>query len=339
MQQEQLKKTGIKIESVASAVPSKVVKNQDLVNYLETSSSWIESRTGIKERRICDSSKKENSLSLSLQASLKALEKASLSPKDLDLILVATSTPDFLYPSTASRLQNLLQARQIPAFDLSAACSGFVFAFITACQFIQNKTYSKILLVGVDVHSRFIDWYDRSTAILFGDAAGALVLSAEQNSEQKSLLAFSLYSDGSKSDDLQLKCPNSKNNSPFFDDPPNSAKPSVSMNGRQIYQFAVESIPKLIKLNCQEAKIETSSIDYFVCHQANSRILNSSAQKLDLPSEKFLSNINKYGNTSAASIPLVLDEFQELIFQKGNLISILGFGAGLNWGGLIWRFN
>ncbi len=323
---------GVKISGLGSAVPPKIIKNSDLESLFETNSEWIESRTGILERRICEfSAEKPDSLDLSIKAAKQAL--GNTSPEELDLIIVATSTPDYLYPSTACRLQSALGAKNILAFDLSAACSGFVFALMTASQFIQLGTAKKVLIVGVDIHSRFMDWTDRSTAILFGDGAGAALIE-RTSAENNQLLSHSLHSDGSGACELYLKSvggqfPNGKIQKPVE---------TVFMNGKKIYQFAVKAIPDILANITGNIDLKTENIDYLICHQANQRILDSVAEKLNWPKEKCLSNIAKYGNTSAASIPLAWHEYKDQI-ENNSLLALVGFGAGLTWGGILWRWK
>jgi 3-oxoacyl-[acyl-carrier-protein] synthase III len=320
---------GVKVSGLGSAVPGKTVTNSDLENFLDTNSEWIETRTGIQERRIC--SPGEDSLSLSKEAALKAL--GNMPVTEIDLIIVATATPDFLYPSTACRLQAELKANKAVCFDLSAACSGFIYALVTAAQFIQLGTYKRALVVGVDVHSRFMDWSDRSTSILFGDGAGALLVE-QTSTEQNQLLSHALHSNGEGGCDLTLACTGSE----YPLGKTTKEISNVKMNGRKIYSFAIKTIPESITESASLAGIETDQIDYLICHQANQRILESIAEKLHWPKEKCLSNIAKYGNTSAASIPLAWDEFKNKLPQE-CLLSLAGFGAGLTWGSLIWRWH
>ncbi len=322
---------GVRLAGLGSAVPSKIVTNEDLEKFLETNSEWIETRTGIKERRVCDAEKGEDSLSLSVEASLKAL--GELDPAEIDLIVVATSTPDFLYPSTACRIQEKIGAKKAVCFDVSAACSGFIYAMVTASQFIQLGTYQKALVVGVDIHSRFMDWSDRSTAILFGDAAGAIVLERTE-SQNNQLLSFSIHSDGTGSCDLSLK----NVGGAFPAGKELKHLEYVHMNGRKIYHFAVKTVPESVEEVAKKAGITSAEIDYLICHQANQRILDSVAEKLHWPHEKCISNISKYGNTSAASIPLAWDEFKDKLPQACTL-ALSGFGAGLTWGSLIWKWQ
>jgi 3-oxoacyl-[acyl-carrier-protein] synthase-3 len=322
---------GVKLSGLGHAVPSKIVTNQDLEKIIETSSEWIETRTGIKQRHVCSSEEVKDTLFLSKEASLKALN--GFPPSEVDLIIVATSTPDLLYPSTACRLQNALQAKECLAFDLSAACTGFVFALVTASQFLQLGTYKNALVVGVDIHSRFMDWTDRTTSILFGDAAGAVFLQST-DIQNNQLLSHSLHTNGDGGCDLTLGVGGSS-----F---PNGKSPqenqTVSMNGKKIYHFAVKTIPESISESAELAGLKTNDIDYLICHQANQRILDSVAEKMGWPSEKCISNISKYGNTSAASIPLAWSE-AAVNLKDNAIISLVGFGAGLTWGSAVWKWT
>jgi 3-oxoacyl-[acyl-carrier-protein] synthase-3 len=296
---------------------------------MDTNDEWIVSRTGIRERRVCQG--QENGLTLSQAASSQALAEAGLAPEELDAIIVATSTPDMLYPATACRLQQELGARNAVGFDLSAACSGFVFGLITASQFLRLGTHSRVLMVGVDVHSRYLDWQDRSVAILFGDGAGAIVLEACPEPENH-LLAQQMKSDGSGGCDLYIPIsghtyPEGRQSLPVG---------TVQMNGRRIYQFAVRNLPESISGVLGSAGVSVQDVSFFLCHQANQRILDALAERLEVPPERLLSNIERYGNTSAASIPLVWSENRHLM-EPGNLLCLSGFGAGLTWGSVLWR--
>jgi len=323
---------GVKLSGLGSCLPEKVITNQDLEKILDTNAEWIESRTGIKERHVCELNEEQtDTLDLSLKAAIQALNERK--PAEIDLIIVATSTPDYLYPSTACRLQTALGASKAFAFDLSAACTGFVYALVTASQFIQLGTCQRALVIGVDIHSRFLDWSDRSTAILFGDGAGAVLLE-RCPMEENELLAQALHSDGSGGCDLTLKTVGGR----FPMGKANKATEAVFMNGRKIYHFAVKTIPESIAETASMAGFNTDQIDYLICHQANQRILDSVAEKLNWPSEKCISNIAKYGNTSAASIPIAWHEHANQL-KDNSLISLVGFGAGLTWGSVLWKWK
>lgn len=320
------KNYGIKFAGIGVGLPAKVVKNTDLEKLFETSDEWIFTRTGIKERRIVSGD--ESGLSLSLKASLEALQASGKKPEDIDLIIVCTATPDKLYPSMSCLLQGELGASNAVSFDLSAACSGFVFGLVTASQYIYSGTFKNILLVGTDVHSRFVDWSDRSVAILFGDGAGAVLISRCEVKDDE-LLGFLIKSDSDKGLDLTLSNENinysnfSKETNPDF----------VSMNGKAIYQFAVRVVPEVVTQLSEKLGIGLDKIDYFIPHQANKRIIDMAAKKLGFKESQVISNIDKVGNTSAASIPLALyDALKNKQIKPSSKIAIVGFGAGLTWG-------
>lgn len=326
-------KSGIKLSGIGSALPKQVISNDDLAKFLDTSNEWITERTGIQQRYIC--SEQEDSVTLSVEASLKAIAEAGIQAEDIDVILVATSTPEFHYPNTACRIQSELGAKKAFCLDLSAACSGFIYALFTAAQFIQNNTiYKNILIVGVDIHSRFIDWSDRNTAILFGDAAGAVLVQACDISQNEYIDSY-LLSYGQEGSSLELEAVGSAY--PQTQQQINNG--IVTMNGRKVYQFAVKSVPHIVNAVCERAGYEVNQIDYLACHQANQRILDASIDRLGLDKSKNLSNIAKYGNTSAASLPLLLDEYKNTIKQSNNLICMAGFGAGLTAGSILWKFQ
>ncbi len=327
------KKYGIKITGVGSALPTRIVKNTDLEKLYDTNDEWIFTRTGIHERRILGEG--ESGLSLATEASKVALTNANLNPSDIDLILVATATPDMLYPSTSCLLQGELGASNAAAFDLSAACSGFIFGLVTAAQYIYSGTFKNILLVGVDVHSRFLDWQERSVSILFGDAAGAFVLSA-CDPEKDDIIGYEIKSNADKKLDLKLP-----NNNISFTDFSKTVEPNfVSMNGKSVYQFAVDVVPSVVAELLNKTNLKNSDIDYFVPHQANKRIIDSAAKKLGFEESKVITNIEKVGNTSAASIPLAIHQaiINNQIKFPSKLV-LVGFGAGLTWGSAIIKLD
>jgi len=320
------KNYGIKFHSFTSSLPSKIVKNTDLEKLFDTSDEWIYTRTGIKQRHVID--KGESGLSLSIDAAKQALSKANIDPKSIDLIIVCTSTPDKLYPSMSCMLQGAIGAVNSACFDLSAACSGFVFGMVTASQFIYTGQYKNILLVGVDVHSRFVDWSERSVAILFGDGAGAVVMSSCMAKDDE-LKGFLLRSESDLKSDLTLD-----NDNICFNDFKTEIKPDfVRMNGKAIYQFALRVVPEIANELLDKVNITTEQIDYLVLHQANQRIIDVVAERLKLNKNKVISNIEKVGNTSAASIPLAIADglLSKKIKTPCNML-LIGFGAGLTWG-------
>ena len=329
------KNYGVKFKGIGSALPKKVVKNTDLEKLFETSDEWIYSRTGIRERRIIDEG--ESGLSLSLDAALQALKQSKLNPKDLDLIIVSTSTPDKLYPSMSCMLQGKLGAVNAVSFDLSSACSGFVFGVVTAAQFIYTGEFKNILLVGVDIHSRFIDWSERSVAVLFGDGAGAVVMSSCLAKDDE-LLGYAIRSMADNDLDLVLD-----NQNVLFSNFNNKLQANfVRMNGKAIFQFALEVVPDIVNNLLDKINLKPSQIDYFVPHQANQRIIDAAAKKIGFVKSQIISNIEKVGNTSAASIPLaIVDGISEKKIKVPSKMILVGFGAGLTWGGVVvdWRLQ
>lgn len=329
-----MKHMGIAITGSGSATPGAKLTNQGLSERVETSDEWITTRTGIRNR--CLAGEGESLTAIATQAGLKAIEQAGIIPADLDLILLATSTPDDLF-GNASQIQAALGAHQAVAFDLTAACSGFLFALVTAAQYIRTGAYQKVLVIGADLLSRWVNWSDRTTCVLFGDGAGAVVM--EANPEDR-LLGFELKSDGTQNHCLQLAY------QPQYEEIlPNLSVGQgtyqfISMNGKEVYRFAVQKVPEVIEKALFHAQISTDQVDWLILHQANQRILDAVAKRLNIPDEKVLSNLANYGNTSAASIPLVLDEFvRSGKIKPGDLIAASGFGAGLTWGSAIFRWG
>lgn len=326
--------TGIAITGSGAATPSFFLDNHGLSQLVETSDEWISSRTGIRQRRLAN---KEITLSqMAAEACQNAITMAGINPTDIDLIILATSTPDDLFGS-ASQIQDKIGATQAVAFDLTAACSGFVFGLVTASQFIRTGTYRNVLLVGADILSRWVDWSDRRTCILFGDGAGAVFL---QGSDRDRLLSFELKSDGSQNSSLNLAYqPESQILTPEITISKGSYK-TITMNGQDIYRFAVKKVPEVIEKALFHANLTADDIDWLILHQANQRILDAVAQRLKIPSDKVISNLANYGNTSAASIPLALDEtVRSGKIQSGDIIATAGFGAGLTWGSAIFEWG
>jgi 3-oxoacyl-[acyl-carrier-protein] synthase III len=326
--------TGIAITGTGSALPPQSIDNDQLSQVVETSDEWIATRTGIRARRVIGP---EGSLAqLAIAAGQQAIAAAGLAPDAIDLIILATSTPDDLFGS-AGVVQAGLGATRAAAFDLTAACSGFVFGLVTAAQFIRTGVYQNILLIGADVLSRWVDWGDRRTCILFGDGAGAVVLQANPVDQ---LLGFALHSDGQLNHQLNLAY--NAQPKPFLDDVEISQGQfqAVTMNGQEVYRFAVKRVPEVIEKALFEAGLTTQQIDWLALHQANQRILDAAATRLKIPPEKVLSNLAHYGNTSAATIPIVLDESaRQGKLQPGQIVAMAGFGAGLSWGAAIVRWG
>jgi 3-oxoacyl-[acyl-carrier-protein] synthase-3 len=325
---------GVAITGSGSAMPEMTLDNHQLSQMVETSDEWITTRTGIRQRRIAD---EDGSLSaIAAKAAQGAISMAGITPKDLDLIVLATSTPDDLF-GTACQIQHRLGATQAVAFDMTAACSGFVFGLVTAAQFIRTGAYKNVLLIGADILSRWVDWSDRGTCILFGDGAGAVVMQASKSDR---FLGFELKSDGTLNHCLQL----SYNAQPQeIVKGVNVARGNfqpIRMNGKEIYRFAVQKVPEVIEKALFRANLSTEQVNWLILHQANQRILDAVAERLNIPTEKVLSNLARYGNTSAASIPIALDEaVRQGKIQSGDIIVASGFGAGLTWGAAIFQWG
>lgn len=275
------------------------------------------SRTGIRERRIAADD--ETASTMGMQAGRAALESAGLKPKDLNLVIVATCTPDHIFPACASLVQHSLGAQNAAAFDVNAACSGFIYALATACQFINSGAYKNILVVGSEVYSRILNWKDRSTCVLFGDGAGAVVI---QGSDAPGLLSFILGNDGSRANSIYAPGPCGTTDGPFV----------INMDGPQVFKFAVNIICLATRQAVKAAGLDLSHIELLIPHQANTRILQSAAKALELPPEKVFINVDRYGNTSSASIPIALCEAVEQgRLKEGDHVVLVGFGGGLSW--------
>lgn len=315
-------------------VPEKIMTNADLEKIVETSDEWIVERTGIKERRIAEDNQPMSDLAL--KAAKDALADAGVAAEDLDLIIVATLTSDRIIPSTACMIQNLLGAKHAAAFDLSAACSGFAYAASVAAQFIETGAYKKALVIGAETLSKYINWEDRNTCVLFGDGAGAAVLG--QVEEGYGILSFDLGSDGSGGDAIQI--PSSGSLMPVSKESIDQKLNLIHMNGRDVFKFAVKAMGKTVKNSLAKIDMPQEKIDWLVPHQANIRIIESAAKRLSMPMDKVIVNIHKYGNMSAACIPIALAEAAAAKrFKKGDIIALSGFGAGLTWASCIIRWS
>jgi 3-oxoacyl-[acyl-carrier-protein] synthase III len=325
---------GVAFTGSGSAVPDVSLDNEALSQVVDTSDEWIATRTGIRNRRLSGA---DGSLrSIASQAAQNALDMAGLAATDLDLIILATSTPDDLFGS-ASQIQADLGAIQAVAFDLTAACSGFVFGMVTAAQFIRTGTYQNILLIGADILSRWTDWSDRRTCVLFGDGAGAVVMQA---SERDRLLGFEIRSDGTQNECLTLAYQAEPRNLVNEISVGQGTYRPIAMNGQEVYRFAVKRVPEVIEKALFRASLSTDQVDWLLLHQANQRILDAVAQRLNIPDPKVISNMASYGNTSAASIPLALDEaVRQGRVKAGDRIAAAGFGAGLTWGAAIFQWG
>lgn len=314
-------------------VPEKILTNSDLEKIVETNDEWIVSRTGIRERHIA--APHEATSDLAYEAALKALDSAGMKAEDLDLIIIATVTPDSAFPSTACILQDKLGAKGAAAFDLSAACSGFVYSLATAVGFIQNGMYNNALIIGADTLSRITDYTDRNTCVLFGDGAGAVIIG--EVPEGRGFQSFDLGAEGSGGNLLKLEAGGSR--LPASQQTVEDKKHFIYMNGREVFKFAVRVMGSATERVLTKAGLGKEDIDLFVPHQANIRIIQSAMQRLDLAPEKCVINVDKYANTSAASIPLALVEAaEEGRMKEGDTVLMVGFGGGLTWGAsvLIW---
>ncbi|ETT37054.1 3-oxoacyl-(acyl carrier protein) synthase III [Paenibacillus sp. FSL R5-192] len=314
-------------------VPEKILTNSDLEKMVDTNDEWIVSRTGIKERHIA--APDQATSDLAYEAAIKALESAGMTGSDLDLIIVATITPDSSFPSTACILQDKLGAKGAAAFDLSAACSGFVYGLASATSFIQSGMYNNALVIGADCLSRITDYTDRNTCVLFGDGAGAVVVG--EVPEGRGFKAFDLGAEGAGGSLLQMEGGGSR--LPATAETVENKKHYINMNGREVFKFAVRVMGTATIEVLRKAGMERTDVDLFVPHQANIRIIQSAMQRLELPEEKVVVNVDKYANTSAASIPLALVEAaEEGRMKAGDTVLMVGFGGGLTWGAsvLVW---
>lgn len=322
----------IKVLGTGSSVPDRVLTNGDLERMVDTSDEWITTRTGIKERRIAEP--QETTATFALRASQRALQEAGIAPEDLDLIVVATVTPDMLFPATACLVQKELGAKKACGFDLEAGCTGFVYALAVAEKYLLAGGGEKALVVGAETLSKIVDWQDRATCVLFGDGAGAVVLGV---ADEPGILATYLGCDGNGGSLLELPAGCSRFPASF--DTVNNRLHYIKMSGNEVFKFAVRVMEEASLEVARRAGISTQEVDLFIPHQANIRIINSAAKRLEIPEERIFVNVHKYGNTSSASIPLALDEaYREGRIREGDLLLLVGFGAGLTWGSAIIRW-
>ncbi|KAL6979717.1 Beta-ketoacyl-[acyl-carrier-protein] synthase III A, chloroplastic [Sarracenia purpurea var. burkii] len=335
---------GCKLVGCGSAVPNLRLSNDDLAKFVDTSDEWISVRTGIRNRRVLTG--KDSLTALAVEAGKNALQMAELDPDDVDLVLLCTSTPEDLFGS-APQIQKALGCKRNPlAYDITAACSGFLLGLVSAACHIRGGGFSNVLVIGADAISRYVDWSDRGTCILFGDAAGAVVVQACA-SEEDGLFGFDLHSDGDGQRHLNASIIENEADQAFGSNgsvvgfPPNRYSYScIQMNGKEVFRFAVRYVPQSIESALDKAGLTGSSIDWLLLHQANQRIIDAVATRLEIPPERVISNLANYGNTSAASIPLALDEaVRGGKVQSGHTIAAAGFGAGLTWGSAIVRWG
>ncbi len=326
---------GVTFTGCGSAAPKTIVLNDTLAQIVDTSDEWISSRTGIRQRRIADG--EESLAGLASEAAQQALAMAGVLAAEIDLIILATSSADDLF-GTACQIQAQLGATNAVAFDMTAACSGFVFGVVTAAQYLRTGTYQNALVIGGDLLSRWVNWSDRNTCVLFGDGAGAILLQASQ--EKDDLLGFEIRSDGIKNGCLNLA----------FQPELQELLPGVTltqgkyqyitMNGKEVYRFAIDRVPEAIDKVIHKANLTSDDIDWLVLHQANQRIMDAVAERLQIAPAKVISNLADYGNTSAASIPIAFNEaVRSGKIQSGDTIATSGFGAGLSWGAVIFKWG
>lgn len=325
-----LKNRAVGILGTGSYVPEKVITNADLEKMVDTSDQWIRERTGIQERHIV--SDDMNTSDMAIIAAKKALEAANVSAEEIDVIIVATLSADMLIPSTACLVQAAIGAENAAAFDLYAGCSGFVYGAITANGYIASGMYDKVLVIGAEVLSRYVNWKDRNTCILFGDAAGAAVFGVVEDGY--GIKGFNMGANGHGASTLSIPGSGVAKNTAetAIDD----GAAYIHMDGREVYKFAVKAMGNTVLSALETANMTVDELDYFIPHQANTRIISSAAKRLNLSEDKVFVNLPKYGNTSAASIPLALDEaVRANLIKKGDNVALSGFGAGLTWAGLI----
>ncbi len=321
------------IRGVGAYVPDNVVTNEDLEKIVDTSNEWIVSRSGIRERRIAPS--EMASSDFAVIAANEAIAGAGITAAEIDLVIVATNTPDMVFPATACLVQERIGAKKAGAFDLAAGCSGFMYALIVGSQFISTGAYRNVLVIGTENLSKIVNWQDRKTCVLFGDGAGAVVL--QQTEAGMGILSYNLYADGSGGKYLNLPAGGSR--MPASHDTVDGNLHYIHMKGRDIFRFAVRATAGAAAQALDAAGIKVSDVDCFIPHQANVRIIEAAAKRLKLPPERVLINVDRYGNTSTASIPIALTEAVRTgRIKKGDYILMVGFGAGLTWAAAVLKW-
>ncbi|MDR1773446.1 MAG: ketoacyl-ACP synthase III [Clostridioides sp.] len=321
------------IIGLGSCVPDRIMNNFDFEKIMDTSDEWIRTRTGIKERHIV--SEGEANTDISIKAAKRAIEDAKIDPKDLDLIIVSTITPDTVLPPTSCLIQEMLGATNAAAFDISAACTGFIYALTIATQFIENGMYKNILVIGAEILSSITDYTDRTTSILFGDGAGAAILSRV---DEGGILSTYIGADGSGKDYLFIPAGGSRLGTSVQTIEQNLH--TVKMAGNEVFKFAVRKMEEASLEAIKKAGLKLEDVDFLIPHQANIRIINSSAKRLNMDMENVYINIDKYGNMSSASIPVALDEaYRKGKLKKGDNVLLVGFGGGLTWGSTMIKWN
>ncbi|GHS92428.1 3-oxoacyl-[acyl-carrier-protein] synthase 3 [Planctomycetales bacterium] len=325
----------VKIVGTGSYLPEKRLANVDLEKMVETNDEWIVQRTGMRERRVA--APDEATSDLCINAARRALDNAKMRPEDIDMIIVATVTPDSAFPSTACRVQHAIGAREVPSFDLSAACSGFIFALSMARTQIASGVMNNILICGGEVLTRFVDYTDRGTCILFGDGAGAAILSPADDDDKSHIIDTHMASNGAEADMMIL--PGGGSRIPPSAQMLADRKNFIAINGRAVYMQAVSRIVKLVGESLDRCGLKREDIDTIIPHQMNARIIESAAKRLEIPLDKIFMNLDKYGNTSAATIPIALDEAnRQGVIKRGDLVSLVAFGGGLTWASALLRW-
>ncbi len=319
-----------RIAGTGSYLPQKVLTNDDLSKLVDTSDEWIAARTGIRQRHVA--AEGETTSDLALQASLRALEAAGVQPSELDLIVLGTTTPDLIFPSSACLLQHKLGANGCPAFDVNAACSGFIYALTIADKFIRSGAARTALVVGAETLTRMLDWSDRGTCVLFGDGAGAVVLKAD---DETGILSTHMHADGGKKELLWNPVGVSAG---FRPDEPNAGV-RVMMTGNEVFKHAVKALDAVVEEALDANGLDRHEIDWLIPHQANLRIIEATAKRLDLPMERVVVTVDRHGNTSSGSVPLALDEaVRSGRVQRGQLLLLEAFGGGFTWGSALVRY-
>ncbi len=319
-----------RIAGTGSYLPEKVLTNDDLSKIVDTSDEWIAARTGIRERHIA--AEGETTSDLAYHAATRALEAAGVDAKDLDLIVVGTTTPDLIFPSTACLLQHRLGASGCPAFDVNAACTGFVYALTVADKFIRSGSAKTVLVVGAETLTRMLDWSDRSTCVLFGDGAGAVVLKADT---ETGILSTHMHADGAKKELLW----NPVGVSVGFKPEEHNAGVRVLMTGNEVFKHAVKALDSVVEETLEANGLDRHDIDWLIPHQANLRIIEATAKRLDMPMDRVVVTVDRHGNTSSGSVPLALDEaVRSGKVQRGQLVLLEAFGGGFTWGSALLRY-
>ncbi|KAF1689258.1 beta-ketoacyl-ACP synthase III [Pseudoxanthomonas taiwanensis] len=319
-----------RIAGTGSYLPEKVVTNDDLARVVDTSDEWIRTRTGIRERRVA--AEGQTTSELGYQAALRALEAAGAAPSDIELIVVGTTTPDVVFPSTACLIQQKLGIAGCPAFDVNAACSGFIFALSVADQFIRSGAVKTALVIGAETLTRMVDWTDRTTCVLFGDGAGAVVLKADA---ETGILSTHLHADGSKRDLLQ--CPVGVSSG--FQKDADNAGVRILMTGNEVFKHAVKALDGVVDETLAANGLDKRDLDWLIPHQANLRIIEATAKRLEMPMDRVVVTVDRHGNTSAGSVPLALDEaVRSGRVQRGQLLLLEAFGGGFTWGSALLRY-